>query len=168
MADVGDSLRRLSSLRRIYNSVLTASVVLFSASGDACADAVNALSVQVSTDIFRETLLSQTHLRHYNTSIRLSRGVSLRTTTHVYTKQSFIHTIRYDTRCCFNVRSKANMVSLIYRTEPTTIKCKIVKTKSSKQMCSEITVNSLGNPCSKSWRRKRKGCSGKDLQKGRF
>ena len=30
-------------------------------------------------------------------------------------------TIRYDTRCYFNVRSKAN--SLIYRTEPTTKKC---------------------------------------------
>ena len=27
------------------------------------------------------------------------------------------------------------------------------------------TVNSLGNPCSESWRRKRKGCGGKDLQK---
>ena len=56
-------------------------------------------------------------------------------------------TIRYDTRCYFNVRSKANMsrsVSLIYRTEPTTKKCKSrrKKTKSRKQICSEITVNS--------------------------
>jgi len=32
-------------------------------------------------------------------------------------------------------------------------------------MCAEVTVNSLGNPCSESWRRKRKGCGGKDLQK---
>jgi len=78
-------------------------------------------------------------------------------------------TIRYDTRCYFNVRSKANMsqlaVSLIYRTEPTTKKCKNRKTKLRKQICSEITVNSLGNPCSESWRRKREGWSRKDLQK---
>ena len=56
-------------------------------------------------------------------------------------------------------------VSLIYRTEPTAKKCKNRKTKSRKHICSEITVNSLGNPCSETWRRKRKGCSGKDLQK---
>jgi len=31
---------------------------------------------------------------------------------------------RYDTRCYFNVRSKANMSQLNYRTEPTTKKCK--------------------------------------------
>jgi len=43
-------------------------------------------------------------------------------------------------------------------------KCK-TNTKSRKQICSEITVNSLWNPCSESWRRKRKGCGGKDLQK---
>jgi len=42
--------------------------------------------------------------------------------------------IRYDTRCYFNVR-----------TEPTTKMCKKTeKTKSRKQICSEITVNSLG------------------------
>jgi len=39
------------------------------------------------------------------------------------------------------------------------------KTKSRKQICSKITVNSLGNLCSESWRRKGKGCGGKDLQK---
>jgi len=48
---------------------------------------------------------------------------------------------------------KPTWVSLIYRTKPTTKKCKNRKTKSSKQICSEITVNSLGNPCSESWRR---------------
>ena len=60
---------------------------------------------------------------------------------------------------------KPTWVSLIYRTETTTKKCNNRKTKSTKQICSEIAVNSLGNPCSESWRRKRKGCSGKDLQK---
>jgi len=49
--------------------------------------------------------------------------------------------------------------------KPTTKKCKKEKTKSRKQICSEITVNSLGNPCSESWRRKMNGCRGKDLQK---
>jgi len=62
---------------------------------------------------------------------------------------------------------KLTWVSLIYRTEPTTKKCKNRKTKSRKQIWSEIglTVNCLGNPCSESRRRKRKGCGGKDLQK---
>jgi len=36
----------------------------------------------------------------------------------------------YDTRCYFNVRSKANIVSLIYHTEPTTKMCKTEKLKS--------------------------------------
>ena len=61
---------------------------------------------------------------------------------------------------------KPTWVSLIYRTEPTTKKCKNrKKTKSRKQICTEITVNSLGNPRSESWRRKRTGCGGNDLQK---
>jgi len=50
---------------------------------------------------------------------------------------------------------KKTWVSLIYRTAPTTEKCNNRKTKSSKQICSEITVTSLGNPCSESWRRTR-------------
>jgi len=61
---------------------------------------------------------------------------------------------------------KPTWVGLIYRTEPTTKNCKNrEKTKSRRQICSEITVNSLGNPCSESWRGKRNGCGGKDLQK---
>ena len=39
-------------------------------------------------------------------------------------------TIRYDTRCYFNVRSKADINSLIYRTGMTTKKCKTEKLKS--------------------------------------
>ena len=53
--------------------------------------------------------------------------------------------LRYDTRCYFNVRSKPTWVSLIYRTEPTIKKCKNRRTKSRKQICSEMTVNSPGN-----------------------
>ena len=48
-------------------------------------------------------------------------------------------------------------VSLIYRTEPTTKKCKNRETKSIKQICSEITVNSPGNPCSEYLRRRNEG-----------
>ena len=53
---------------------------------------------------------------------------------------------------------KPTWVSLIYRTEPTTKKCKNrKKTKSRKQICSEITVNSPGNPRSKYLSRRKEG-----------
>jgi len=58
--------------------------------------------------------------------------------------------LRYDTRCA----RKPTRVSLIYRTEPTTKKCKTEKLKSKRRICSEVTRNSLRNPCSQSWRRK--------------
>jgi len=55
------------------------------------------------------------------------------------------------------VRSKANISQLI-STEPTTKKCKKQKkTKSRKQICSEITVNSPGNPRSEYLSRKKEG-----------
>ena len=45
-------------------------------------------------------------------------------------------TIRYDTRCYFNVRSKADISrSLIYRTEKTTKNCKREKLKSKNSLC---------------------------------
>jgi len=49
-------------------------------------------------------------------------------------------------------------VSSIYRTELTTKKWKNRKTKKKlkKRICSEVSVNGLGNPCSQSWRRKRR------------
>ena len=75
--------------------------------------------------------------------------------------------VQYDTirEAILTCARKPTCVSLIYLMEPTTKKCKNRKSKSSQQICSEITVNSLGNPCSESWRRKRKGYGGKDLQK---
>jgi len=68
-------------------------------------------------------------------------------------------TIRYDTirDVILTCARKPTWVSLIYHTEPTIKKCKNRKTTSRKQICSEITVNCLGNPCSETWRRKRKG-----------
>ena len=65
---------------------------------------------------------------------------------------------------------KPTCVSLIYRTEPTTKKCKNrKKTKSRKQICPEITVNSPGNPCSK-YLSKKKGRAivGRICREGRF
>jgi len=53
--------------------------------------------------------------------------------------------------------------------EPTTKKCKNRKTKSRKQICSEITVNSLGNPCSEYLRKKKgRAAVGRICRKGRF
>ena len=53
---------------------------------------------------------------------------------------------RYDTirDAILTCARKPTRVSLIYRTQPTTEKCKNRKTKSRKQICSEITVNSPG------------------------
>jgi len=52
----------------------------------------------------------------------------------------------YDARCYFNVRSKADIHQLIYRTEPKIKKkWKTEKLKSKKRICSEVSVNSPGN-----------------------
>ena len=88
---------------------------------------------------------------------------------------SRIHTchIQYDTirdpilTCAW----KPTWVSLTYCMETTAKKCKNRKTKNSTVkdgMCSEVTVNSLGNPCSESWRRKGKAAVGRICRKGRF
>jgi len=79
-----------------------------------------------------------------------------------------ILSIRYDTRCYFNVCSKANMSQLnLPHTEPQTKKCKTEKLKSKNRICWEVTVNSLGNPCSESWR-KGKAAVVRICRKGRF
>jgi len=53
--------------------------------------------------------------------------------------------------------------------EPTTKKCKnIKKTKSRKQICTEITVNSPGNPCRYLSRKKGRATVGKICREGRF
>ena len=67
--------------------------------------------------------------------------------------------IRYDTirDAILTCARKPTWVSLIYRMQPTTKKCKNGTTKSRKQICSEITVNSPGNPCSEYLRRRNEG-----------
>ena len=59
-------------------------------------------------------------------------------------------TIRYDTRCCCNVRSKAGTSQLnLYRTEPTTTKWEKKKNEKVKtDKLTSIAVNSSGNPWS--------------------
>jgi len=54
--------------------------------------------------------------------------------------------------------------------KPTIKKCKNrKKTKSRKQICSEITVNSPENPCSEYLRRRKEGFAmGRICRKGRF
>ena len=68
----------------------------------------------------------------------------------VSAKDKVMHCIRYDTGCYLNVRSKANM-SQLNLAHGTDKKCKKnrKKTRSRKQICSGITVNSPGNPRSK-------------------
>ena len=76
---------------------------------------------------------------HVCISIKIPNTVIL--TTH--------DTIRDATLTCAR---KLTWVSLIYRMEPTTKKWKKLKIK--KRICSEVSVNSPGNPWSQSWRRK--------------
>ena len=64
-------------------------------------------------------------------------------------------TIRDAILTCARKPTRVSLGPLSYRTEPTTRKCKNRTTKSRKQICSEITVNNLGNPCSESRRRKK-------------
>ena len=63
---------------------------------------------------------------------------------------------------------KPTRVSLIYRTEPTTKKCKNRKTKSRKQICSEITVISLGIRVVNHEEEKGRAAVGKICRKGKF
>ena len=69
---------------------------------------------------------------------------------------------RYDTirDAILTCARKPTWVSLIYRTEPTTKMWKNRKTKSRKQICSEITVNSPENLCSEYLRRRNEGLQG--------
>ena len=60
-------------------------------------------------------------------------------------------TVRYDTRCYFNVQSKADMshLNLPHRTNNKK-SGKTEKLKSKRRVCSAVSVNSPGNPCSQS------------------
>ena len=78
-------------------------------------------------------------------------------------------TIRYDTirDAMLTCARKPTWVRLIYRTEPTTKKCK--NRKKLKQIWQEITVNSPGNPRSKYLSRKKgRATVGKICREGRF
>ena len=60
---------------------------------------------------------------------------------------------------------KLTWVSLVYSMEPTTKKVENRKVRSKKQICSEMSINSWGNPRSQSWRKERlwwEGFAGKE------
>jgi len=63
-------------------------------------------------------------------------------------------TIRYDTRCYFNVRSKAgtSQLNLPHGTDKWKVENRKTE-KVKKRICSEVSVNSPENRCSQSWRR---------------
>jgi len=65
-------------------------------------------------------------------------------------------TIRYDTRCSFNVQSKADMsqLNLPHGTNNQKVEQK-EKRKTKPRICSEVSVNSPGNPWSQSLRKGR-------------
>jgi len=69
-------------------------------------------------------------------------------------------TIRYCTRCYFNVRSKAARKQQLKGVEQKNEKVKTDMLRSNSK--------SLGNPCSHSWRRKWKAAVGRICRKGRF
>jgi len=77
---------------------------------------------------------------------------------HPQVAELWYDTVRYDTRCYFNVCSKADMSQLnllqVWMLAQRTKKGKQKKLKSKKQLCSEVSLNSLGHPWSKLWRRK--------------
>ena len=85
---------------------------------------------------------------------RLDNVLMGKPTCHAHVQLTWYDTIQDAILTCAR---KPTWVSLIYRMEPTTKKCKNRKTKSRKQICSEITVNSPGNPCSKYLRRRKEG-----------
>jgi len=66
------------------------------------------------------------------------------------------HSLRDDTirDAILMCAQKPTSVSLIYRMEPTSKKWKTEKVEIKKRIFSAVSVNSPGNPCSQSWRRK--------------
>jgi len=80
----------------------------------------------------------------------------------------FIHiTIRYDTRCYFNVRSKAWQAQIsFYSTEPKTKKWKktIIESKNKYAQKHTGRPNSPVKPWSQPWRKKRKATEGLSLE----
>jgi len=75
---------------------------------------------------------------------------------------SFLWTYWYDTRCCFNVHSKADMSQLNLTT---TKKCKTEKVKTDMLRSNS---ESLGNPRSQSWGKKGKVAVRRICRKGKF
>jgi len=76
------------------------------------------------------------------------------------------HTIRYDTRCHYNVRSKANGV--IYRTDPTTKTWKTEKLESKKTDMLRSVGEQSGESVESVLKKKRKAAVGRICRKVKF
>ena len=83
---------------------------------------------------------------------------------------NYIVTIWYDTirDAILTCARKLTWVSLIYRTETTTKKCKTEKLQSKNEYMLRSNSRSLENPCSQSRRRKGKAAVRRICRKGRF
>ena len=75
----------------------------------------------------------------------------------------FSPTVRYDTICCFNVRSKADIsqLNLPHGTNNWKVENR-KKLKSNKQICSEVSVNSSRGIREVSAEEEKEGCGGKN------
>jgi len=95
--------------------------------------------VLVMRDLLRYAESKQFQIAQVNTCWCLGKGAKIREEKHM--------SIRYDTirDAILTCARKPTRVSLIYRAEPTTKKCKNRKTikKVKDGICSEVTVNSL-------------------------
>jgi len=98
----------------------------------------------VSSSQFLAFVLTFSSFNNSSSFVDLSRSAASSLFCHTH-KTPFCtvvhqHIIRYDTKCYFNVRSKADMSRLIYRTETTTKNCKTEKLKSK----NSLTVRKSG------------------------
>jgi len=90
-----------------------------------------------------DTQMTRKHTVTITVAVEVKAGNVFTQMLHVNT-----NTIRYDTRCYFNVRSKADIsqLNILHGTN----KEKVEKRKSKKRICSEVSANNPGNPWSQS------------------
>jgi len=118
------------------------------------------LSVGLSVDklsVRRRSIDRATDRRHLRRAGDSARRGACTERTRIRTSEPNVlryDTIRYEMLFERALESQLNLnlnqLNLPHGTDPTTKKCRNRKTISRKQICSEITVNSLGNPCSES------------------
>jgi len=141
-------LPTIESISKHSRSTVIRNVACWACDSSACADTelCRCNRINWETDTTDAQCTPQTPCRH-----KATRQFSSRC------ELSMTLTIRLDTirDAILTCDRKPTWVSLIYRTETTTKSGKQKKLKSTKKRIrSEVSVNSPGNPCSQSWRRK--------------